>query len=60
MNHLLRSHQRQVYRLRDGWYCMVDGREFGPWADKGPALAGMATEQRRAERRRENLARSAA
>lgn len=43
----------QVYRLRDGWYCMVDGREFGTWPDEGSARAGLATETRRAQHRRD-------
>lgn len=46
----------EVYRLSTGWYCIVDAREFGPWRDKGAATAGMQTEQRRAEKRRERHA----
>lgn len=49
----------EVYRLHEGWYCIVDGREYGPWLNKGLALAGMATEQRRAEKRRLQRAKEA-
>lgn len=37
----------QVFMLREGWYCIVAGKVFGPWQMHGYALAGMATEQRR-------------
>lgn len=39
------------YRLRDGWYCMVAGKRYGPWRDKGAALAGYQTELRRSAKR---------
>ena len=29
------------------WFCVVAGRQFGPWPDKGSALAGFKTEKRR-------------
>ncbi len=41
----------QVYAMRDGFYCIVSGRTFGPWPFHQYAVAGMRTEQRRAERR---------
>ncbi len=40
------------YRLRDGWYVIVDGSRFGPWAERGYAQAGLEVETRRAEARR--------
>lgn len=43
----------QTFFLRDGHYCIVKGRTFGPWPDKGAATAGMQTEQRRAKAREE-------
>jgi hypothetical protein len=43
----------QVFQIRDGvWWCIVAGRVLGNWPDKGSALAGMRTEQRRAARAR--------
>lgn len=41
----------QVFRLREGWFAIVRGQSFGPWPMRGYALAGLQTEQRRAERR---------
>jgi hypothetical protein len=35
------------YRLRGGWFCLVGGKEHGPWPDKGSAIAGYETEMRR-------------
>ena len=32
------------------WFCIVAGRQFGPWPDKGSAAAGYQTEMRRAAR----------
>lgn len=49
-----------VYRLPEGWFCLVDGRQFGPWLLKGYAEAGIKTEQRRAEKRRQKRAEEAA
>lgn len=43
--------QDTTFRLYDGHYCLVGGRTFGPWPDKGAALAGLATEQIRAKRK---------
>lgn len=43
--------EHEPFRLKDGWYCLVAGRVFGPWPDKGSASAGRATEQRRAARK---------
>jgi hypothetical protein len=38
----------QVFCLKEGWYCILNSsRVFGPWPNKGAALAGLATEQRR-------------
>jgi len=39
--------QDQVFQLREGWFCVVANRIHGTWADRGAALAGLATEQRR-------------
>jgi len=50
-------HNEPPYCLRapDGqtpeWYCIVAGRTYGPWPDKGTAAAGYATELRRAAAR---------
>ena len=44
----------QVYCLRgahqnsEEWMAIVSGKVYGPWPDKGAALAGLATEKRRA------------
>jgi hypothetical protein len=40
------------YHLYDGWWCIVEGKAFGPWPDKGAALAGYQTECRRRDRKR--------
>lgn len=43
----------QTFCLGQGeHYALVGGRVFGPWPDKGTAAAGLATEQRRATKRR--------
>jgi hypothetical protein len=42
----------QVFFLKDGFYCLVDGRVFGTWETKAIAEAGMEVEQRRAARRK--------
>lgn len=42
----------QVFYLRDGWHCIVDGRVFGTWDNRGAAIAGMQTEQRRSATRK--------
>lgn len=34
------------------WFCIVGGRTFGPWPDKGACEAGYQTELRRALRRK--------
>lgn len=39
------------FRLKDGWYCIVDDVRHGPWTEYGYALGGYQTELRRAERR---------
>jgi hypothetical protein len=41
----------QVFALRDGFYCIVDGRVFGAWDTLALAKGGMAVEQRRAATR---------
>jgi hypothetical protein len=41
----------QVFRLMDGFYCIVDGRTYGTWETKELAEAGMQVEQRRAKAR---------
>jgi hypothetical protein len=40
---------------QDGWYIIVRNRQFGPWPDKGSAIAGYQTELRRAEAREEKI-----
>lgn len=40
----------QTFTFNDSHYCIVNERVFGPWPDKGTALAGMQTEQRRAKK----------
>lgn len=35
----------------DEWYCIVGGRRFGPWPDRGSAAAGFATEKARRARK---------
>lgn len=39
-----------VFRDRDGWWCIVNGRRFGAWACKEHAVAGFEVEQRRLKR----------
>lgn len=39
--------ENAVFRLHEGWFCIVAGRTFGPWPLKGYAEAGLAVEQRR-------------
>ena len=45
----------QAFCVRDGdremWRCIVGGKVYGDWTQKGPAVAGMQVEQRRLERR---------
>ena len=45
----------QVFCVRDKdrevWRCIVGGKVYGDWTQKGPAVAGMQVEQRRLERR---------
>ncbi len=41
----------QVFAMRDGWRCFVNGNEFGPWRSKAEAILGMEVEQRRAATR---------
>jgi hypothetical protein len=44
----------QTFALRDGHYCIVDGRVFGTWPDQECAVIGMLVEQRRAAARKVN------
>jgi hypothetical protein len=46
----------QVFRLQDGFYCIVDGRTFGTWETKELAEAGMAVERQRADARKARAA----
>lgn len=46
----------QVFALRDGFYCLVDGRVFGTWETLAIAKAGMEVEQRRAAVRKAKAA----
>jgi hypothetical protein len=39
------------FRLLDGWYVLVGGKQYGPWALKGYAEAGYQTELRRFDKR---------
>lgn len=45
----------QVFCVRENgvevWKCVVAGEVYGDWTSKGPALAGLATEQARAAKR---------
>jgi len=43
----------QVFFLKDGFYCLVDGCVFGMWETKAIAEAGMEVEQHRAAKRKE-------
>jgi len=42
----------QAFALRDGFYCIVDGKVFGTWDTLALTKAGMAVEQRRADARK--------
>lgn len=42
----------QAFALKDGFYCIVNGKIFGTWATLAIAKAGMEVEQRRAEKRK--------
>lgn len=46
----------QVFALRDGFYCIVDGRTYGTWDTKAIAEAGMQVERRRADARKARTA----
>lgn len=39
---------RKVIERDDGFYCVVNGREFGAWRSRAEALAGYEVERRRA------------
>ncbi len=36
-----------VFQTRVGWWCIVNGREFGPWPSREEAAPHLATEQQR-------------
>ncbi len=42
----------RVFSRQGIWYCVVKGKVFGAWPDRGAALAGIQTEMRRAARHR--------
>ena len=42
----------QVFALKDGFYCIVEGKIFGTWETLAIAKAGMEVEQRRAAKRK--------
>lgn len=59
MNHIYYDPSNDaVYqsKLDGGWWCIVDGCEYGYWRSKAEAKAGMAVEQRRAEARNQKHA----
>lgn len=43
---------RKIIERDEGFYCVVDGEEFGAWRSRAEALAGYEVEKRRAERRK--------
>jgi hypothetical protein len=43
----------QVFALKDGFYCIVDGEIYGTWETRAIAEAGMQVEQRRTEARKQ-------
>lgn len=45
--------QDTVFVTRDGWFCFVDGKEYGAWRSRNEAIMGMETEQRRLKARAE-------
>ena len=52
--------QDHIFRVGSGgWYCYVNGKTFGPWQLREYALAGMQTEQRRAEAKKQEAAEAA-
>lgn len=40
-----------VFKAKDGWLCIVNGKVYGVWSCKEYAEAGMQVEQRRAASR---------
>lgn len=44
-----------VFVNNDGWHCIVGNKVFGPFCDRGAALAGLATEQKRKAKREKIL-----
>lgn len=41
-----------AFRMRGSWFCLVDGKPYGPWPDKGSATAGYQVELRRVNERK--------
>lgn len=41
------------FRIRDGWFCIVDSKVYGPWELKAYAQAGYETELLRAIKRKQ-------
>ena len=41
----------RVIERPEGFYCVVNGREFGAWATEAMARGGMQVEQRRVQQR---------
>jgi hypothetical protein len=50
----------QAFALKNGFYCIVDGRVFGTWDTLAIAKAGMEVEQRRVAARKAAKAAKAA
>ena len=48
---LIDSGRDQVFRDRNGWHAIVDGRVFGSWELREYAAAGLEVERRRADQR---------
>lgn len=42
------SHTDTTFALRDGHYCRVSGKVYGPWRSAPEARAGLQVQQRRA------------
>jgi hypothetical protein len=45
-------HRRDTFGAEE-WYCIVEGRQYGPWRSEGEAKAGLQVEQNRYNRRKE-------
>jgi hypothetical protein len=42
---------RGPFMLHDGWHVLINGIDYGPWIDRGAALAGYQVELRRHDRK---------